>query len=574
MKKLKFDELSLSKEVQDAIVDMGFIEASPIQSEAIPYILDGRDVIGQAQTGTGKTAAFGIPALEMLDVKNKAVQAVVMCPTRELALQVSNEIKKLAKYKKGLNVLAIYGGESITNQISALKRGVHIVIGTPGRIMDHLQRKTLKFNEVKMVVLDEADEMLNMGFREDIESILSDMPDERQTIFFSATMPKQILALTKKYQNDPHHVKVTKNELTVASIEQIYFEVKNSQKMEVMSKLIDMHNLQLMLVFCNMKVKVDEVVEELQSLGYKAEGIHGDLRQNQRTQVMAKFRKGGVNILVATDVAARGIDVENVDAVFNYDLPLDSEYYVHRIGRTGRAGKSGKAFSFITGRNEMGRLRDIQQYTKVKVLKGDVPTAKEMGDFKKVKFLEKLKAEVEKGGLDKFEKMLEFYMNEGITLHNLAAVLLKLNLGADEKTFKTSSEKRERPERAERGDRGDRGDRRDRGDRNDRGDRGDRKDRSDRPERAPRKRISHNGGGEMVRLFINLGKKDRVGPGDIVGALAGETNISGDDIGSIDIYDKFSFVEVPKDHVQQVIDGMDNNTIKGHKVSIEIAKEE
>jgi ATP-dependent RNA helicase DeaD len=575
MKKLKFDELSLSKEVQDAIVDMGFIEASPIQSEAIPYILDGRDVIGQAQTGTGKTAAFGIPALEMLDVKDKSVQAVVMCPTRELALQVANEIKKLAKYKKGLNVLAIYGGESITNQISALKRGVHIVIGTPGRIMDHLERKTLKFSEVKMVVLDEADEMLNMGFREDIESILSKMPEERQTIFFSATMPKQILALTKKYQNDPHHVKVTKNELTVSSIEQIYFEVKNSQKMEVMSRLIDMHNLQLMLVFCNMKVKVDEVVEELQSLGYKAEGIHGDLRQNQRTQVMAKFRKGGVNILVATDVAARGIDVENVDAVFNYDLPLDSEYYVHRIGRTGRAGKSGKAFSFITGRNEMSRLREIQQYTKVKVLRADVPTPKEMADLRKVKFLEKLKAEVEKGGLDRFEKMLEYYMDEGITLHNLAAVLLKLNLGADEKTFKSSAEKRDRPERAERGDRGDRRDR-DRGDRRDRNDRGDRRDREERSERPPRKRISSGGGGggDMVRLFINLGKKDRVGPGDIVGALAGETNISGDSIGSIDIYDKFSFVEVPKDHVQQVIDGMDNNTIKGHKVSIEIAKEE
>jgi ATP-dependent RNA helicase DeaD len=282
-----------------------------------------------------------------------------------------------------------------------------------------------------------------------------------------------------------------------------------------------------------------------------------------------------VNILVATDVAARGIDVENVDAVFNYDLPLDSEYYVHRIGRTGRAGKSGKAFSFITGRNEMSRLRDIQQYTKVKVLKGEVPTAKEMGDFKKVKFLEKLKSEVEKGGLDKFEKMLEFYMSEGITLHNLAAVLLKLNLGADEKTFKTSTEKRDRPERAERGDRGDRRDRGDRNDRGDRRDRGDRPERAERSERAPRKRMtSNNGGGEMVRLFINLGKKDRVGPGDIVGALAGETNISGDDIGSIDIYDKFSFVEVPKGHVQQVIDGMDNNTIKGHKVSIEIAKEE
>jgi ATP-dependent RNA helicase DeaD len=570
MKNLKFDELSLSADIQNAITDMGFIEASPIQSQAIPHILEGKDVIGQAQTGTGKTAAFGIPALEMIDTHEKHVQAVVMCPTRELAVQVANEIKKLAKYKKGLNVLPIYGGESIERQITGLKRGVQIVIGTPGRIIDHLDRKTLSFKQVKMVVLDEADEMLNMGFREDIEMILSKMPEERQTILFSATMAKPILALTKKYQKDPVHVKVTKAELTVSSIEQAFFNIKESAKLQVMAQLIDMHNLQLMLVFCNTKRKVDQVTEELQSMGYKAESIHGDLRQSQRNTVMSKFRNGNTNILVATDVAARGIDVENVDAVFNYDLPMDFEYYVHRIGRTGRAGKSGKAFSFVTGRNDAARLRDIENYTKVKIKRAEVPTAVDMADIKKIKLLEKLKKASELKGLDKYEAMLEDFRSEGFTLHQLAALLLRMSLGMDEEKKKFVSA--ERPERDFNEDRG--RDRRDRGDRRDRSDR----DRGDKPKRermkdSKFKERSSGGNGKMVRLFINVGKMDKVRAGDIVGALTGETGIEGDSIGVIDIYDKFSFVEVPKTVVDQVLDGMNDNSIKGRKVSIEVAKD-
>jgi ATP-dependent RNA helicase DeaD len=584
MKNLKFDELSLSADIQSAITDMGFIEASPIQTQAIPHILEGKDVIGQAQTGTGKTAAFGIPALEMIDTSQKHVQAVVMCPTRELAVQVANEIKKLAKYKRGLNVLPIYGGESIERQITGLKRGVQIVIGTPGRIIDHLDRKTLSFKQVKMVVLDEADEMLNMGFREDIETILSKMPEERQTILFSATMAKQILALTKKYQKDPVHVKVTKAELTVSSIDQVFFNIKESAKLQVMGQLIDMHNLQLMLVFCNTKRKVDQVTEELQGMGYKAESIHGDLRQSQRNTVMSKFRTGSTNILVATDVAARGIDVENVDAVFNYDLPMDFEYYVHRIGRTGRAGKSGKAFSFTTGRNDSAKLRDIENYTKVKIKRAEVPTPMDMAEQKKIKLVEKLRKASELKGLDKYEEMLEHFRGEGFTLHQLAALLLRMSLGLDEEKRKSVSF--ERPERDFNEDRG-----RDRRDRGDRGDRGDRHDRNDRPERSDRTRSdsdrpkrervkdpkfkerSSSGNGKMVRLFINVGKMDKVRAGDIVGALTGETGIEGDSIGVIDIYDKFSFVEVPKTVVDKVLEGMNDNSIKGRKISIEVAKD-
>lgn len=551
MKKLKFEELSLSPEILKAVLDMGFEEASPIQSEAIPYLLEGHDLIGQAQTGTGKTAAFGIPIVEMIDPTEKGVQALVMCPTRELAMQVSQEIKKISKYKKGLSVLPVYGGESIDRQIMSLRKGVNIVIGTPGRILDHMERKTINFSQVKMAVLDEADEMLNMGFRDDIESILKSLPKEKQTILFSATMAKEIMALTKKFQHDPKVIKVTKSELTVSTIEQGYFMVKESDKTEIMSKLIELNDLKLVLVFCNTKRKVDEITEELKAAGLKAEAIHGDLRQNQRSMVMAKFRNGGVNILVATDVAARGIDVNNVDAVFNYDLPQDTEAYVHRIGRTGRAGKEGKSFTFITGRNESGRLRDIEAYTKVKLTKIDPPSAKEIVEYKKKKLSTKIEKLVASKGFDKFEAMVEELKTEGYTADQLAAALLKMVIG----------EEVERPERTDRGDRFDRPSRS-----RDRDDDGGR--RSSREEGRKRPRIDR---GKMVRLFVSLGKKDHIKPGDIVGAFTSGTQISGSEIGSIDIFDKYSFVEVPENTVDYVLEGMNQNQIKGKRVNVEVA---
>lgn len=561
MEKLKFEDLSLSEEIKSAVMDMGFVEASPIQSEAIPYILEGRDVIGQAQTGTGKTAAFGIPTLEKVDPEIKEPQAIILCPTRELALQVSEEFKKIGKYKKGIHTVAIYGGESIDRQIKAIRRGVQIIIGTPGRIIDHLTRGTLKLDRIKMVVLDEADEMLDMGFREDIEAILEKVPDERQTIFFSATMSKPIMDLTKRYQKNPHIVKISKSELTVSTIEQLYFEVKNNYKVEAMTRLIDMYNLKLMLVFCNTKKKVDEVVEALQLKGYSAEGLHGDLRQMQRNSVMAKFRSGLVNILVATDVAARGIDVENVEAVFNLDLPQDSEYYVHRIGRTGRAGKAGKAFTFIGGR-EFNQLRDIITYTKSKITKGHIPTGSDVFKFKLDKFKGTI-AEVLNSELpEQFDDMIDEMVVEGVKLKDIAKALLKVHLGSpvsesDELKFNTS-------EREDRGSRGSRD--RERGGRGERGERGERRSRGDREERGDRGRT------QMVKLFINLGKNQKIRPGDIVGAIAGEAGIKGNLIGQIDIFDKHSFVEVPKDKVNDVLEAMVNNQIKGKKVSIEVAK--
>jgi ATP-dependent RNA helicase DeaD len=607
-----FSDLSISPELLQAVTDMGFVSPSPIQAEAIPPILAGRDVIGQAQTGTGKTAAFGIPALELIDVQNRAVQTLILCPTRELALQVAEEIKKLSKHKRGIRVEAIYGGDSIERQIRSLKSGVHIVIGTPGRVMDHMERNTLKLDQVKMMVLDEADEMLDMGFREDIENILEEMPEERQTILFSATMSKPIMQITQKFQNDPVLVKVVKKELTNTNIEQVYFEVKPKAKVEVMCRLIDMYDLKLMLVFCNTKRKVDEIVEDLQIRGYQAEGLHGDLRQAQRNNVMSKFRAGTTNILVATDVAARGIDVDDVDAVINFDIPLDEEYYVHRIGRTGRAGKSGRAFSLV-GRDEKYRFREIQNYTKVRVEKGVIPSFEDIVGVRKARFIEQISQVIkDSSDLNLYDDMLNQLHHAGFSTEQVVAALVKRSMGLEKNEFADQNlgleDDRRREGRgndrfADRNDRGgsrlgDRDDRRggnsrfgDRDDRrggnsrfsNDRNDRpafGDRNDRGRSGEGAARRpyfdrddqRQPRERDANMTRLMVSIGRRDYVRPGDIVGAIAGEANIPGSSIGSIDIFDKHTYVDVPKDVANRVVDAMEGNTIKGRRVNIEVAR--
>lgn len=530
MKKLNFTELNLSKEIQKAVEDMGFEEASPIQSEAIPFLLEGRDVIGQAQTGTGKTVAFGIPTLELVDPKEKGVQALVLCPTRELCIQVAEEMMKLSKYKKGMSILPIYGGQSIERQFQSLRKTNQVVIGTPGRVIDHMERGTLKLDDVKMFVLDEADEMLNMGFVEDIELILEQIPEERQTVFFSATMPKAILELTKKYQNNPQHVKVVHQELTVPNIEQIYYEVKEANKLEALSRLIDVNNVKLGLVFCKTKKRVDELVEQLQARGYSADSLHGDMRQAQREQVMKRFRGGNIDLLVATDVAARGIDVDDIEAVFNYDIPYDEEYYVHRIGRTGRAGRNGRAFTFVSGK-EIYKLKDIQKYAKTKITLQRVPNLNEVEEIRINAYLEKVKAVIDEGSLEKHIKIVEkFVEQDDLTTMDFAAALLKMNLNLN-----------------------------------------DSKDKENIIDKVPfeEKKIS----GKMSRMFISVGRKDGISPKDVLGAIAGETGIPGKLIGVIDIYDKFSFVEIPKEYTNDVISVMDGNQIKGKTIAMEIAED-
>ncbi|MCB2379472.1 DEAD/DEAH box helicase [Hymenobacter sp. BT635] len=526
MEKVKFEELNLSEELMRAIADLGYEEASPIQTAAIPVLLAGQDVIGQAQTGTGKTAAFGIPAIEGVDTNSKAVQVLILCPTRELAVQVSGEIQKLGKYKRGLAVVPIYGGQSYDRQFQALERGVQIVIGTPGRVMDHLERGTLKLDKATKIILDEADEMLDMGFREDIEIVLSKMPEERQTVFFSATMSKPIMELTKKYQKNPQIVKVNHQELTVTNIEQMYYEVRNPMKKDVLSRIIDMYNLKSTIVFCNTKRMVDECVAELQARGYFADGLHGDMGQQQRQNTLDKFRKGTLEILVATDVAARGIDVENVEAVVNYDLPADEEYYVHRIGRTGRAGKLGKAFTFVSGR-DIYKLRDIMRFTKATIKQERIPSFEDVSEVKTTLFLAQIKDIIEKGKLEKYVARVQRLLDqeEDITSLDVAAALLRMTMKEDKQAEKSLE--------------------------------------------AGRQQGAVRPG--FTRLFVTMGKKDRVHPRDIVDLIAENTALIGSKVGDIALYDKFSFVEVPSEFAEEITSKLGRTSIQGRPVSFNIA---
>ncbi len=431
MQNLRFSELNLSREAQKAIAEMGFEEATPIQSQSIPHILNGKDLIGQAQTGTGKTCAFGIPVVDMIHPETAGIQGLVLCPTRELAIQSAEELKNVAKYKRGVRILPIYGGQPIERQIAALRTHPQIIIGTPGRIMDHLRRNTLKLNNLKMMVLDEADEMLNMGFREDIDIILKEVPVRKQTILFSATMPREIMDLTAKYQKNPVTIKAVHQELTVPQIEQFYLEARESTKLDLLTRMIDAYNFKLTLVFCNTKRRVDELSSNLQARGYLSEALHGDIRQTQRDKVMAQFRQGKIDILIATDVAARGIDVDDIGAVFNYDLPSDEEYYVHRVGRTGRAGRAGRAFTFVSGR-EIYKLKDIQRYTKSSISLLKPPSLIDIEDQKVKRILDTVKTALVEGQLKKYvayiEKMLEEpspETNGYLTTLDIAAAFLK-----------------------------------------------------------------------------------------------------------------------------------------------------
>ncbi len=423
---VKFDVLGLSQEMLKAITDLGFVEASPIQAQAIPILLEGRDVIGQAMTGTGKTAAFGIPLVEKIDASDRRVQALILCPTRELAIQVSVEINKLLKYKKGAVALPVYGGQPIERQLKVLRQGAQIVVGTPGRLMDHMNRKSLSLSAVRTVVLDEADQMLDMGFRDDIQTILEHTdPDARQTVLFSATMSRDILHLAKRYQQKPHMVKIENASVATTAVEQVYFEVEGKQKLELLARLVDLHEPKSAIVFCNTKRRVDDVVSSLAARGFTADGIHGDISQAKRDRVMSKFRKGSIGILVATDVAARGIDVPHVEAVFNLEIPRDQESYVHRIGRTGRAGRAGKAFSFVSGREQYD-FRAIKRYTNASIELHPVPLLERIEGIKTNKMLIDIKNVVEAGNLEKYANIVQQLVEQDHAPVDVAAALLKM----------------------------------------------------------------------------------------------------------------------------------------------------
>ena len=526
---MKFDELNIDERILRAIEDMGFEETSPIQTQAIPAVCEGIDVVGQAQTGTGKTAAYTIPMLMKIDPQIKKPQAIVLCPTRELAVQVAEEIRKLAKYMSDIKVLPVYGGQEIVRQIKSLKTGVQIIVGTPGRVMDHMRRKTVKFDNINMVILDEADEMLDMGFREDMETILTETPEDRQTVMFSATMPKAIMDIARNFQKDARIIKVVRKELTVSNIEQFYYEVRPKNKTEVLCRLIDIYNPRLSVVFCNTKRQVDELISELKGRGYFADGIHGDMKQQQRDRVMDDFRSGKVDILIATDVAARGIDVDDVDMVFNYDIPQDEEYYVHRIGRTGRAGRSGMALSFISGK-EVYKLKDIERYCKTKILAKPVPSLDDVKNTKLDNMFDKIRQTIEEGGLTDMVNLVEEHVNqEEYTSMDMAAALLKMLIG-------------------------------------------DTLDREDDVEEFHFDTDKDDS--RMVRLFINIGKKDKIKPANILGAIAGESGMPGKLVGAIDMMDNYTFVDVPAIHAEKILKAMNDNVqIKGRRVNVEKANQ-
>lgn len=426
-----FSELGLSAEVLKAIDKLGFEQASPIQAEAIPLLLQGRDVVGQSQTGSGKTAAFAVPAIEKVNLQLRAVQILILCPTRELAIQVSEEVHKLALFKRGLHALPIYGGQSYDRQLMGLKQGAQIVIGTPGRVMDHMRRGTLRLDQVKMIILDEADVMLDMGFREDIDFVLEALPKERQTVFFSATLPRPIQDLIQRFATDPQSVRIQQTAMTVPTVEQVYYEVDRRFKIELLTRLIDIHDLRLGIIFCNTKQMVDDLTDQLNNQGYSADRLHGGMTQAMRDRVMGRFRRSGLEFLVATDVAARGIDVDDVQVVFNYDLPYDGEDYVHRIGRTGRAGRSGQAITFVSGR-EVFQLQQIERFTRMRIQRGKIPTADQVEEARASATLGKLRAVLQKGDYKKQDHLIERLLEEGFTSTDIASALLHELQGGSE----------------------------------------------------------------------------------------------------------------------------------------------
>ncbi len=418
---ITFSELKLSDPVLQAISNMGFEEATPIQELTIPIAMQGKDLIGQAQTGTGKTAAFAIPLVEQFTIGLEHIQGIVLTPTRELAVQVAEELNKIGQYK-GIRTLPIYGGQDINRQIRSLKNRPHIIVGTPGRLMDHMRRKTIRLQQIKLVVLDEADEMLNMGFVEDIETILQEIPTERQTLLFSATMPRPIQILAQRFMKDPEMVSIKGKEVTVPNIEQNYLEIPEKQKFDVLCRLLDIQSPDSAIIFGRTKRRVDEVSEALSKRGYSAEGIHGDLTQSKRDSVMRQFKEGTIEILVATDVAARGLDISGVTHVYNFDIPQDPESYVHRIGRTGRAGKTGLAVTFVTPR-EMNQLRNIENLTKRRIIRKPIPTMTEAIVGQQRLTMEKLLRVVEEEDFSQYKGLAEDLLEETDSVTLLAAAL-------------------------------------------------------------------------------------------------------------------------------------------------------
>ena len=527
---MKIQNVILNDKIQRALDDMGFEESTQIQQETIPLILEGKDIVGQSNTGTGKTAAYAIPVLEKIDKNLRMPQALVLLPTRELAVQVANEVRKIGKYMEDIKTVTVYGGADIREQINKLKGGAQIIVGTPGRVIDLIDRHVIKLSEIKTVVLDEADEMLKMGFREDIELILSKIDHSVQYLLFSATIPDDIKKIIKKFLNSPVTVKVLREGITAKEVKQSYFLVKHSDKVEALSRLIDTYTPRLTLIFCNTKKAVDQLYDQLIDRGYNCDKIHGDIKQAQRLDTLNKFNNGLIEILIATDVAARGLDIKEVDLVINYEVPSKEDYYVHRIGRTGRAGREGSSFTLVSTK-ELRKIEDIEKYTKKSIRKRIVPTVDRVNEVKKEKFIRSILTVIENGELGENRELAGRLLDEGYDAETVIAAMIKKLV-----KFDTSEERDLNDVILEK-----------------------RKRKALKPENTE-------------RFHVNLGKKQGVRPGDILGAVAGECDIPGNDIGEIEILDNFSFFTASKEHRKRILDRMNRTQIKGMDVSVKLSK--
>jgi ATP-dependent RNA helicase DeaD len=516
-----FAEMDLSPRMLSAIEAMGFEQPTEIQARAVPLIRTGCDVIGRSQTGTGKTVAFAIPALERIDPEEENVQVLILCPTRELAQQGCEQIKNLCKFMMHIYPVDVYGGAAMERQIQRLKKA-NLVIGTPGRIMDHMRRRTLKLDNVKMVVLDEADEMLSMGFREDIETILREIPEERQTVLFSATMPQEILDLTQEFQRDPQMIEINREQVTLDAIAQSYVEVPMGRKKDALCLLLHAYAPSRAMVFCNTKALVDEVTAHLISNGFFADGLHGDLQQSQRNKVMDAFRTGRIQVLIATDVAARGIDVSGVDYVFNYDVPQDPEYYVHRIGRTGRAGHTGTAITICSGRKQIMAVGQLAKMVRSDIPRGKLPTVGDAAESMAERAVAEIECVLQDGVQDGAGAWVDRLAEKGYDLRTIAAAALQLHYGASEpgKDEAFASAENE---------------------------------------------------GRFARLSLSIGRSSRVAPNHLVAAIAERTGIPGKDIGKIEIFDEFSIVEVPAGMEEFCIAELIGSKICGKPIHCELA---
>ena len=562
MEKRPFDQLGLSPETLKAVAKMGFEEASPIQTAVIPVALTGRDIVGQSSTGSGKTAAFAIPAIEKVDAHKRAVQVLILCPTRELAVQVAEETGKLASFKRGVREVPIYGGQSYDRQFRALEAGVQIVIGTPGRVMDHMERGTLRFDALQLVVLDETDRMLDMGFRDDIEHILKAVPATRQLMFFSATIPRAIQDLIGRYSKDPAWIRIESIAQNAPQVEQVYFEVDRRSKIEALTRLIDVNDFRFGIIFCSTKIMVDDLDEHLHSRGYAVDRLHGDITQAQRNRVMQNFRDRKFEFLIATDVAARGLDIDDLEVVFNFDLPNDAEDYTHRIGRTGRAGRKGKAVTFVSGQ-DIYKLQSMVRWAKLDIRRGKIPSLDEVEEARTNVFFEKIRSTLEAREFKPHDRMIDRLLDQGFPSTDICSALIHLLQGGAGAGAPPAKEKIATPkfsaapkaaavaEPAEA-----------------RAEVPAKRDRAPEPERAAAKqkyerpaRTGREPG--KATVFLNVGSKQLVTPADIVGKIAGVTRLPADIVGAIDIHPRHSLVDVTATEADLVVKKLAGIRVKG-----------